>query len=199
MSEKELKQRDQAERTSKLRKLAAGLGLAAVVAGGGVAAGHELGSTPKPNTTEVATQQITTNLALEHSVNVLDGGTAVVENEDGSQINIESPIMTGDGTVAERSRGSDAGELTAVTAYSPGENGVTSVTYFNTKAGLNSDGGASVSETFATTHPMQLKRADGLSGNGLPDQKGENNFVPLQGTGAPAETIAKGTVYLPHQ
>jgi hypothetical protein len=176
---------------------------AIALASGAAGAATELKSNaaPAPDRTAVAAQQIENDIALKHAENILEGGTAVVEMQDGSQVNISNPIIARNGAVAERTRGSDTGELSAVTTYYPGEDGVKNVAYFDNAAGLDPDGFSPASQAIEATTPVIVQRANGLSGSGDPAQvtldHGANYFVPATGeTNAPAgQHIAEGTEY----
>ena len=156
---------------NKLIAAAAGLGL---VASGAVIGAKAHEEVSQPSAGETATAQITQAQALEHYHDVLPG-TAVVITEQG-QTNIENPIIaqTEQGVaVAERTTGSDAGELSLVTSHAVGEAGVTEIRYFDDGEKIGSDGTKDPAEAIAATIPVGLERAPGLS------VEGNNAFIPV--------------------
>lgn len=188
----------------------------AIVVASAAAIAHGVTGENKADTTktDAATTEITSDIALGHGVGVIEGGSAVVSLDDGSKVRITNPIVARNGAVAERTRGSDKGELSAVTTYAEGEAGVEDVAYFeDPKAAkakyageptLESDGKSSPDEAalLAAGHSVQVERADGLSGGGDPGESPEANyFEPTPEAAAqlanPDRKIAQGTEHNP--
>ncbi|MEK7602796.1 MAG: hypothetical protein AAB459_00945 [Patescibacteria group bacterium] len=168
------------------------------------------GEIAESSATKAAEMEIAEELALEHYLPVAHDITAAVLLKDGSQINIENPIVisvpteldvngrsedpTNDiVTVAERTRGSDAGEGSPVTAYAVGENNVESITYFGQN--LSSDGESIIANV--NINPTPLVRAYGLS------EEGSGNFFQVRPVGEiesdpaySATHVAQGAEYL---
>ena len=170
-------------------------GVAAALASltAGFAAGTQHGeAVAQPTNTEIAERNISKAIALGHTLKVLDGGKAAVELEDGTDIVIDNPILDPEtGTVSMRTMGSDAGEITVVQSFSPGEGGVEGVSYFGDT--LYSDGERDFTTALHETTPVNVERAEGLSGYGNPDglSSGSNYFDSVD---SPGKHIAQGTV-----
>jgi hypothetical protein len=198
------------------------VGAAAALVAGGV--GAEIGHALTPNHTTVHTtvanpnqlqsdqgaQYIANDLALGHEVQVVEQGKAVVKMNNGSRIVITNPIVedmwspkgefVGE-VVAERTRGSDQGENTPVTAYFPGENGVKSVDVEKDGKTLNFNDDVTRNNSVNT---LNLSREQGLSGEGYgtgPDSNGDiaGYFKPVENQVSqpmdPKEKIAQGAEF----
>lgn len=182
-------------------------GAVAVAAVSGAVLGHRnAGASERADVAGTAATDITTDIALGHSSDVVENGKAVISMQDGERVVISKPILKTEwdanqdkevGTaVAARTRGSDTGELSAVTTYVAGEDGVTDVSVVENgktmtpeQADLNND----VSE-------VELTRSSGLSGDDTasqPDFNGDRAgyFKPVNGQSAenPNEHIAQVT------
>lgn len=212
--------RKQENQPSKLRKGAVA-GLLAIGALSGAAAGqvvdhvadstrveYEVGfETNESSPTRAAEQRMAQDIALEHYLGVAEGVTAVVEFENGSQLNIKNPIVerivpvgendlsNGVLVAAERTRGSDNGEGKPVTAYAPGVDGVKSISYLDPET--HPDGVDTLDfGSFGQVDLIPLERVDGLSTDGGDGPQG-NFFVPGEGADSTQQGlhVGQGTLY----
>lgn len=214
---KEKTQKQEARKPSKVTKKAAALLLSAglVTGAGAVKAAEKVAPTEKyavnhevsvSSVSKAAELSIANDLASKHHLDVAEGITAVVQFKDGSRLNIDNPIVEQVRTqsdyahsrydvaqvaVAERTRGSDAGEGSIVTAYTAGENDVQDILYFGQD--LYQEGEHDTKNIELT--PLPLTRLDGLSEEGQ-----TNYFVVNPGedglSGASADMkVAQGTLY----
>lgn len=168
----------------------------------------EQGGHQSPNYAQDAANQITEDLALNHEIQVA-GGKAVIRFDNGVKIVVEKPILDtayneqGDPAataVAERTRGSDTGETTAVTSYVAGEDGVSDVSIVE---GGKTYTPAEAANSQSLSSDVQLQRSEGLSGEGYgtgPDSNGDRAgyFTPTHPNDdaqTPNEHIAQGAEY----
>lgn len=139
-------------------------------------AAGEAGREASSDARDAAVRAAESAVAMQHTVDVADGATAVVVFDDNSHENIENPIlvkvyrdakegingdMKGDSEVIplERTSGSDAGEGQLFTGYKVGVDGVAEINYFGPNTYQEGD---EDTQNLDTTH-MSVERAPGTA------------------------------------